>query len=413
MIGDIFFDLSVRSVRLNFLRSILASIGIVIGVVAISSMGMLSTNMQLQVKDQLSSSANTIVITADAVRMGPPGMSTSSSTSSSSSGITKTKLNKIKSAVGSNGSVIPIYSTSTQFTAGNVPARGSIYGMDPDDVTKFLDIGNGTNIASINEALVGQTIADSLGISVGDKIKISSASEGPPSNSSSASRATVTIVGIIDTRGTVADSVSTDNGIVVTKEWYTAQYGGKDVYTQVNVIVDDTDKITAIEEAIDAKLNTDAKTPSVRISDASSQLDTISSTLETLTTFVLAISGISLLVAAVSIFNVMMMSVNERVQEIGILLSIGTEKGEVRKMFVYEALILGVLGAGIGGVMSLVIGYSVVDAMMGTTEFFFLTDSLIYIPEGMLIGMVVCVLSGLYPAWRASNMDPIDALRND
>jgi putative ABC transport system permease protein len=414
MIGDIFFQLSVRSVRLNFLRSILASIGIVIGVVAISTMGMLGTNMQLQVKDQLSSSANTIIITADVIRMGPPGMGTSSSTSSSVSGITKTQLTKIKTAVGLNGSVIPLYSTSTQFTSGNVPARGMIYGMDPDDVTKFLKVGNGTNIASINEALVGYTLAESLGVTIGDKIKISSASEGPPSNqSSSASRATVKIVGIIDTRGTVADSVSTDNGIVVSRDWYTAQYGGKDHYSQVNVIVDDTDKITAIENAIDAKLNTDEKTPAVRISDASSQLDTISSTLSTLTTFVLAIGGISLLVAAVSIFNVMMMSVNERVQEIGILLSIGTETGEVRKMFVYEALILGILGAGIGGVMSLVIGYSVVDAMMGTTAFFFLPASLIYIPEGMLIGIVVCVISGLYPAWRASNMDPIDALRSE
>jgi len=417
MIGGIFFQLSVRSVRLNFLRSILASIGIVIGVVAISSMGMLGTNMQLQVKDQLSSSANTIVITADAIRMGPPGgggpSGSQSSSSSDESGIKKTQLNKIRAAVGTNGTVIPIYSSSTEFTSGNVPARGTIYGMDPDDATEFLDIGNGTSIASINEALVGQTLADTLGISVGDKIKISSASSGPPSNSSSASRATVKVVGIIDTRGTVADRVSTDNGIVVSKEWFVAQYGGKDIYDQVNVIVKDTDQITEIEDAIDVKLNTDEKTPAVRISDASSQLDTISSTLETLTTFVLAIGGISLLVAAVSIFNVMMMSVNERVQEIGILLSIGTETGEVRKMFVYEALILGILGAGIGGVMSLVIGYSVVDAMMGTTEFFFLPDSLIYIPEGMLVGMAVCLISGLYPAWRASNMDPIDALRSE
>lgn len=417
MIGDIFFQLSVRSVRLNFLRSILASIGIVIGVVAISTMGMLGTNMQLQVKDQLSSSANTIVITADAIRMGPPGSGgpsgSGSSSSSDESGIKKTQLNKIRAAVGTNGTVIAIYSSNTEFTSGNVPARGTIYGMDPDDVTDFLDIGNGTNIASINEALVGQTLADSLGIAAGDKIKISSASSGPPSNSSSASRATVKVVGIIDTRGTVADRVSTDNGIVVPKEWFVAQYGGKDVYDQVNVIVKDTDMITEIEDAIDAKLNTDEKTPAVRISDASSQLETISSTLETLTTFVLAIGGISLLVAAVSIFNVMMMSVNERVQEIGILLSIGTETGEVRKMFVYEALILGILGAGIGGVMSLVIGYSVVDAMMGTTEFFFLPDSLIYVPGGMLVGMAVCLISGLYPAWRASNMDPIDALRSE
>ena len=412
MIGDIFFQLSVRSVKLNFLRSILASIGIVIGVVAISTMGMLGTNMQLQVKDQLSSSANTIVITADAVRMGPPGFSSSSSTRES--GITNSQLTKIRSVVGSNGSVIPIYSSNTEFTSGNVPARGMIYGIDPEDVTKFLHVGNGTNIASINEALAGYTLAESLGIRVGDKIKISSATSGPPGNAtSSASRATVTIVGIVDPRGTVADSVSSDNGIVVSRDWYTAQYGGKDHYSQVNVIVDDTDKITDVEKVIDARINTDEKTPAIRISDASSQLDTISSTLETLTMFILAIGGISLLVAAVSIFNVMMMSVNERVQEIGILLSIGTESGEVRRMFVYEALILGILGAGIGGMMSLVIGYSVVSAMMGTTAFFFLPASLVYIPEGMLVGMGVCVISGLYPAWHASNMDPIDALRSE
>ncbi|MDD1687418.1 ABC transporter permease [Methanoregula sp.] len=408
MIGDIFFQLSVRSVKLNFTRSILASIGIVIGVVAISAMGMLGTNMSLQVEDQLSSSANTIVITADAIRMGPPG------SSSSASYISKTQLNKIKSAVGTNGTVIPLYSTTTQFTSGNVQGRGSIYGMNPDDVNEFLTIGNGTNIAGINEALIGLSLSESLGVEVGDRIKVSSASDGPPTNaSSSASRATLTIAGIIDDRGTVADSVSTDNGIVVSKEWYTAQYDGKDEYTQVNVIVDDTDMIAEIEDAIDAKINTDEKKPSIRITDASSQLDTISSTLSTLTTFCLAIGGISLIVAAVSIFNVMMMSVNERVQEIGILLSIGTETGEVRRMFLYEAFILGIVGSGIGGLMSVVIGYSVVDAMIGTTEFFFMPSSIIYVPAGMVVGMVVCVISGLYPAWRASNMDPIDALRSD
>lgn len=413
MIGDIFFELSVRSVKLNFTRSLLASIGIVIGVVAISTMGMLGTNMSLQVEDQLSASANTIIITADAIRMGPPGMSGSSS-SSSSSGISKTQLNKIRTAVGENGTVIPLYSTSTQFTSGNIQGRGTIYGMNPSDVNEFLTIGNGTNIAGMNEALVGLTLSESMGLDVGDRIKISSASEGPPTNSSSSSsRATVTVVGIIDPRGTTSDSVSTDNGIVVSKEWYTAQYGGKDQYTQVNVLANDVDQIDEIEEQIESAVNTDKKKQSLRISDASSQLDTISSTLETLTLFCLAIGGISLVVAAVSIFNVMMMSVNERVQEIGILLSIGTETGEVRRMFLYEAFILGVLGAGLGGLMSVVIGYSVVDAMIGTTEFFFMPASIMYVPIGMVVGMVVCVISGLYPAWRASNMDPIDALRSD
>ena len=103
---DIFFDLSVRSVRLNLMRSILASIGIVIGVVAISSMGMLGTNMQLQVKDQLSAGADTIVITADAVRMGPTG--SSSSSSSTATGITKAQLSKIKLAAGTTNKLVPV-----------------------------------------------------------------------------------------------------------------------------------------------------------------------------------------------------------------------------------------------------------------------------------------------------------------
>jgi putative ABC transport system permease protein len=401
---DIFFDLSVRSVRLNFLRSILASIGIVIGVVAISSMGMLGTNMQLQVKDQLSSGADTIVITADAVRMGPPG-SSSGSSSSSATGITKTQLNKIKLAAGTTSKIVPIYSTNTEFTLQSTPGRSTVYGLDPDDITKFLTIENGTNIEGINDALVGSTIATTFNLKIGSRIKIGKDTDE--------SRPVVKIVGILAERGMSSDNVNTDNAIIVSNDWYTNQYGGKDVYSQVNVIVKDIDTITDVETAIDTKLNTDKKTPVVRISDASSRLSSITSSLSSITTFILAIGGISLLVAATSIFNVMMMSVNERIQEIGILLSIGTEKGEVRRMFLYEAVILGILGAGIGGIGSLVIGYSVVSYMIGTTEFFFLPESIMYIPIGMAFGLMVCILSGLYPAWRASNMDPIDALRSE
>ena len=107
----------------------------------------------------------------------------------------------------------------------------------------------------------------------------------------------------------------------------------------------------------------------------------------------------------------MIMSANERDQEIGILLSIGTEKGEVRRKFVYEAFIPGIVGGGVGAIASFAIGYSVVSALLGTTAYFFLWENLVYLPIGMAVGIGVCVLSGLYPAWRASNMDPIDALR--
>ncbi len=394
---DIFFDLSVRSVRLNFLRSLLASIGIVIGVVAISSMGMLGTNMQLSVKDQLSANVNTVMITSDVVKI-----SSTPNGSASSSGIDKSALNDIETSAGQN-EVIPIHRTNTQFTIGSTDGRGSIYGLDPNDIPKFLTVDQGTLIKGGSDVLVGATIASNFNLNIGSRIKI-----GP---SNTADRPVVRVAGILTARGIASDGVNADNAIIVPDLWYTDHYGDKDVYDQVNVIVQNVDTINDVESAIDKKVNRNSQV--VRISDASSRLTSITATLGTITTFIMAIGGISLVVAAVSIFNVMMMSVKERVQEIGILLSIGTEKGEVRRMFLYEAIILGLIGAIVGGICSFVIGYSVVNAMLGSTTYFFRPESLIYIPYGMIIGVVVCVISGMYPAWMASNMDPIDALRSE
>ncbi len=394
---DIFFDLSLRSVRLNFLRSLLAAIGIVIGVVAISSMGMLGANMQLSVKQQLSTDVNTVMISSDVVRT-----TSTAGTPVTSSGIDKSELNDIKNSAGTNV-VIPIHHTNAQFTIGSTDGRGSIYGLDPNDMQKFLNVSQGDFPRGTDDVLVGSTIASNFNLAIGTRIKI-----GPPNTPA---RPTVRVSGILASRGFASDGVNTDNAIIVPDTWYTDHYGDKDLYDQVNVIVQNVDTIGAIESAINDKVN--RKTNVVRISDASSRLTSITATLGTITTFILAIGGISLVVAAVSIFNVMMMSVNERIQEIGILLSIGTERGEVRRMFLYEAFILGLIGAAVGGICSLTIGYSVVSAMIGNTSYFFLPESIIYVPYGMIIGIVVCMLSGLYPAWHASNLDPIDALRSE
>ena len=394
---DIFFDLSVRSVRLNFLRSLLASIGIVIGVVAISSMGMLGTNMQLSVKDQLSSNVNTVMLTSDVVKVSTTG------NASASNGIDASELNDIQSAAGQNV-IVPIHRTSSQFTIASTNGRGAIYGLNPNDVTKFLNISEGSNIKGGNDALVGATIATNFNMGIGSSIKIGQ-------NCQTIVRPVLRVAGILESRGIASDGVNSDNAIIVSDQWYTDHFGDKNVYDQVNVILQDVSTINQTEANLDRKVNRNSDV--IRISDASSRLSTITSTLGTITTFIMAIGGISLVVAAVSIFNVMMMSVKERVQEIGILLSIGTEKGEVRRMFLYEALILGLIGAVVGGIMSFLIGYTVVLAMIGSTAYFFRPESLIYIPYGMIIGVVVCVASGMYPAWMASNMDPIDALRNE
>lgn len=107
--------------------------------------------------------------------MGPPGFTPSSS---SSSGVTKTELTKITSAVGSNGTVIPIYSTSGEFTINSVTGRGMIYGIDPGDIGKFLTLnqtyGNGTTEIGTGEVLVGSTLAEEFNLKVGTRIRIGS-----------------------------------------------------------------------------------------------------------------------------------------------------------------------------------------------------------------------------------------------
>ena len=82
-------------------------------------------------------------------------------------------------------------------------------------------------------------------------------------------------------------------------------------------------------------------------------------------------------------------------------------------MFLYEALILGVVGSVIGGIMSLIGGYAISSVMLQTTKYLFVSSSLIHIVYGMSFGIVISLICGIYPAWRAAHLNPIDALRHE
>ncbi|GAB7015515.1 ABC transporter permease [Methanogenium cariaci] len=394
---DIIFQLSVRSVRLNLMRSVLAALGIVIGVVAIASIGMISASMTLSVIEELTATANVLVVQPDT---GGGGGLFGRSGGTGDDYLEPDQYTDIRKAAGSSY-VYYLYSESDSIEAGSESGRSAIYAMDDEAMKDVLTLTDGSFPSTTSQVVVGPDFVERYGIEVGSKVTIGDEEDEE-------GESTVRVTGILEERGLSMD-LNSDNAIIATEKFFTGRYDNEDEYTQVNVIVDDINDIDAVTESIDESLN--RKDDEVQIQDSSRMLDTISSTLGTITTFAVAIAAISLLVAAVSIFNVMMMSVTERIREIGILRSIGTQKDEILRMFVYEAGIIGIVGAGIGAILSVVIGYVAVFGMVGTTEYFFTWESIANVPEGMIIGAVICILSGVYPAWRASNLDPIEALR--
>ena len=404
MIGnDIIFALSVRSVRLHFLRSVLAALGIVIGVVAIASIGMMGANMTLSVTEQLSDMANKLTVTP--YRGGGGGMMGGfggGGGSSDDDAITEKEFKTIQRIVTKYGTAYTVRSESDKIEVGSDEGRATIYGLDTETMREILTVETGEYPRSTTSVVVGPTLAERLDLKIGSKIKIGDPDKG--------STTTVRVVGILEERGMSMD-LSTDMAIIGSDKLFVGIYGGEGEYDQVNVVVSDLNNIETVKTAIEDELN--RKEDTVTVQDSSRMMESITSTVSTMTTFVMAIAGISLLVAAVSIFNVMMMSVNERVREIGILRSIGTQRAEILRMFIYEAGIIGIVGAIIGAIVSIVIGYVIVVGMIGSAEYFFAPGSIVYVPMAMTVGAGICIATGIYPAWRASNLDPIEALQNE
>ena len=128
--------------------------------------------------------------------------------------------------------------------------------------------------------------------------------------------------------------------------------------------------------------------------------------LNTFTGFITGIAVISLLVGAIGIANIMLVSVTERTREIGIMKAVGFQNRDVLQLFLVEALVLGILGSVFG------IGLGIAGGFVATS----LLDLPFAFPVewaaiAVLVGMLVGVVSGLYPAWNGARIDPIEALR--
>jgi putative ABC transport system permease protein len=166
----------------------------------------------------------------------------------------------------------------------------------------------------------------------------------------------------------------------------------------------------------------------VTVISPSAMLNTFSSILSTVQLLLTSLAGISLLVAGIGIMNIMIVSVMERTREIGILKSLGMKNQTVMVIFLSEAALIGFLGAVIGIVFGLGLsnfvtrfGFALLGGGAGSSTLNGQRTGLMFSINPVLtptvfigalvFGVATSVLFGLYPAWRASKLKPVDALR--
>ncbi|QSZ66785.1 ABC transporter permease [Methanofollis aquaemaris] len=389
MIGtDIYFDLAKRNVRLHFLRSVLAAIGIVIGVFAITTMGIMGSALQVAVTGDLGDGGGQITVSPASGGGGFFGGSKET--------LSIPEVRKIERASMGNP-VVPYRSTFSQFRAAGEDGYASVYGLDPADMPLVVKVEEGVMIHGGDRALISSDIAEEHDLTIGSRITIGDDEHAKK----------VRVAGILKNSG-FGTGISTYSSIIITDRLYQELNGKDSGYDRALVIVEDLDGVEKVRESLDKSLN--GRKETVDISDPKALVEMISGVLGAVSMAVTGIAGISLLVAAVSIFNVMMMSVTERTREIGILRSIGVKSREIIKMFLYEAGILGAIGAVIGGILSLIAGAILIVLMLQDISYLFAPSVLMNVVVGIGVGIGICVLSGVYPAWKASRLSPITAL---
>jgi putative ABC transport system permease protein len=170
--------------------------------------------------------------------------------------------------------------------------------------------------------------------------------------------------------------------------------------------------VSQVSDAVDAVLHRLHGPRSVYITqDTTAQLGAFNTILSVIAIGLSAIGGVSLLVAGIGIMNIMLVSVTERTREIGLRKAIGANRGDIALQFLLEAILLSLIGGGIGmalGFLGTLGGYSAIESFVGPAPIPWLLVMSIAVGFSMVVG---CVF-GTYPAIRASRMDPIAALRS-
>lgn len=400
------FKMAIVSLKINKMRSALTSLGIIIGVSAVIIMLAVGTGASSQIaKDMESMGSNLLMIrsgsaTSGGVRMG--------------SGTTPTLTLKDAEAIEKNVTgilaVAPYSSETKQLTWSNRNWSTQISGTTASylfirnweviEGRNFIpeDIKNATKVA-----IIGDTVATEL---FGDM--------SPINRTMRVGNVPFKVVGMLKAKGNSSNGMDQDDVVFIPITTAQRKVFGTDfpgMVKTINVKAQNDEVIESVVSQITDLLRFrhhlgKNQLDDFQIRNLAEMQEAIKSSAQTMSILLGAIASVSLLVGGIGIMNIMLVSVTERTKEIGIRMAIGAKANDIRIQFLIESILLSMIG-GIIGIIAGVVGAKMVEAFSNMTVEISPFSIILSITFAIIIG----VTFGYYPAYKASLLNPIEALR--
>ena len=398
------------AVRSHRLRSALTMLGILIGITAVVLTVGIGEGARAAVQEDINALGTNLLVVS-------PGSSTSSTGVRGGFGSASTLTEQDAEALASADAapdieaVAPASTTSASLANGSTNWTTTLTGTTPSWAkVRSRDVSNGRFLrqSDVDDAkavvVLGPDTASEL-----------FAGQDPVGQTVSYNGVTLEVVGVLEPLSSSEETTSNDLAIVPLSTYAQRLVGGTNRNTVSSIYVKATDASTlsaAYQESKALLLNihgiTNAADADFSIATAESVLSTATSVDDTLTVMLGGIAVISLLVGGIGVMNIMLVSVTERIREIGLRKALGARPSLIRRQFLVEASVLGFAG-GVLGVALGVVGAFVLPAVSDTRVILSVPAALLAIVVAMGVGMIF----GVYPASTAARLAPIDALRSE
>jgi putative ABC transport system permease protein len=397
------------AIRTHRLRSGLTMLGILIGIAAVILTVGLGEGAQAQVRDQINSLGTNLLIVS-------PGSSTTGGIRGgfgSASTLTKADADALGSKVVTPdvAQVAPATMSSGTLTIGSTNWTTSVVGSTPAwasvrarkiDSGRFLTAADENSAAAV--VVLGPTTAQQL-----------FGGQSPVGEMVTLNNVPLQVVGVLQSTGSSSGTANNDDTAIVPYSTAAQRLFGGNARTSVNAIylsATSSDTLSAAYQEVQNELmnlhKVTANNADFTITTQESLLTTANSVNKTLTVLLGGIAGISLLVGGIGVMNIMLVSVTERVREIGLRKALGARPRVIRRQFLVEASVLGLAGGVLGALLGM-IGSGVLPNFINSPVTLSPTATVGAIAIAIAIGLSF----GVYPASRAARLAPIDALRTE